>query len=495
MTFRQATHDEPTVFEHGRFWKDAEALKDLVDRIGDGIPDALLRKDLDLPSMTEGEVVRHFVKLSQMNHGVDTGFYPLGSCTMKYNPKVSERLAGLPGFTSLHPDQTDEEVQGALELMHRLEEQLCIIGGVDAVSLQPAAGAHGEFLGMLVARAYHESIGEGPEMDGTGRHEVIVPDTAHGTNPASAAMAGYDVVEIRSNEDGTVDLDALQAALGPSTAAFMLTNPNTLGIFEPDVERIAAMVHEAGALLYYDGANLNAIMGKTTPGAMGFDIVHFNLHKTFGTPHGGGGPGSGPVGVTSKLERFLPVPRIVKKDGLFRRDWDCPESVGKIHSYLGNFGILLRAHVYIELFGNDLEKVSEMAVLNSNYLAARLKEAYPMPFKELRKHEFVLSGSRLKECGARTIDLAKHLADEGFHPPTVYFPLIVDEAIMIEPTETESLETLDAFAETMIRFAGDDECKTMKDTPKMTSVQRVDEVKAAKEMVLTWDLRKDADNE
>ena len=444
------------------------------------VPEGMARSGICLPDIPEREVVKHYTNLSQRNYGLDNGIYPLGSCTMKYNPKYADQLASLSTVASVHPCQDESAMQGALELMFELERALCAISGMDAVTLQPAAGAHGEFTGMLLAKAYHK-------MNGQDRTEVIVPDAAHGTNPASAAMAGYDVIEIPSSKDGCVDLDALQAALSSKTAAFMITNPNTLGLFEPQIERIAAMVHDAGALLYYDGANFNAIMGRTSPGAMSFDIVHFNLHKTFATPHGGGGPGAGPVGVCSRLEPFLPLPRIVKDEGRFRLDFDRPDSIGKVRSFYGNFAVLVRAYAYILRHGGDgLKEVSVKAVLNANYLRSRLQGTFELPYGELRKHEFVLSGKKLAdEKGVRTLDLAKRLLDHGVMSPTVYFPLLVDEAIMIEPTETETKDTLDEFAQAMIEIAGED-ADTVKSAPSATSVARVDELFAAKELVLTW---------
>lgn len=423
-------------------------------------------------------MVKHFINLSQMNFGVDNGLYPLGSCTMKYNPKVCDEVASMRTVTDIHPLQDPVTIQGALKLMHELEQMLCEIGGLDAVSLQPAAGAQGEFTGMHLVRAFHEANRET-------RKEVIVPDTAHGTNPASAAMVGYDVLELPSKE-GCVDVEALKSAVSKDTAALMLTNPNTLGLFEKDVCEIAGILHDAGALLYYDGANLNAIMGKTSPGKMDFDIVHFNLHKTFATPHGGGGPGAGPVGVKERLEGFLPVPRIVKNGGAFALDYDKPKSVGKVRAFFGNFAVLVRAYTYIRLQGgNGLVSVSENAVLNSNYLKERMKGDFELPYGSLRKHEFVLSGKPLKAKGIRTIDFAKRLLDYGFHAPTIYFPLIVDEAIMIEPTETETKETLDRFADACKSIIAEDP-QLLHDAPHNTARRRLDEAKAARDMIFSW---------
>ena len=448
----------------------------------DTVPEAMRRMaPLPIPSISEPSVVRHYTLLSQMNFGVDSGMYPLGSCTMKYNPKVSETLAASPFMTRLHPRQPEESAQGILRIMYGLQMMLAEIGGVSEVSLQPAAGAHGEFLGMRLVRAYFDDIGEE-------RTQILLPDTSHGTNPASAVMAGYEVLEVPS-KDGTVDLDALEGAVSDKTAAFMLTNPNTLGIFEQDVLEIARILHDKGSLLYYDGANLNAIMGRVRPGDMDYDIVHFNLHKTFATPHGGGGPGSGPVGVNEKLAKYLPVPMVAKEEDVYYLDHSRPDSIGKVRGFYGNTAILLRAYAYIRLMGGDgLRRAAELAVLNSNYLAHRLKDHYPMPHRELRKHEFVISGRSLKEMGLRTLDVAKRLIDHGFHPPTVYFPLIVDEALMIEPTETESLRDLDAFADALLMIL--EEAKTdpdlLREAPHNAPVRRVDEVYGARNPVYKW---------
>ena len=421
-----------------------------------------------------------------MNYGIDSGIYPLGSCTMKYNPKICEQIASWDKFTNTHPYQDISTVQGNLQVLFELEKMLCEITGMDYFCLQPAAGAHGEFLGMLLTRAYHE------HKKDYERTEVILPDTAHGTNPASVTMAGYNLIEIQSNQDGTVDLESLENALSEKTACFMLTNPNTLGIFESDILEIQKMVHKAGSLLYYDGANMNAIMGKARPGDMGFDIVHLNLHKTFSTPHGGGGPGSGPVGVNIKLEKFLPVPRICKsRGGQYFLDYDALESIGKIKSYYGNFSVLLKAYIYIKMMGkNGLKEASEIAVLNSNYMKKKILDSkkYEMPYKQLRKHEFVLSCEKLKqEKNITAKDVAKRLMDHGLHPPTIYFPLIVKEALMIEPTETESKKDLDKYIETLIKIAGETP-EIVRNAPNTTSVKRVDEVGATKNQILTWDM-------
>jgi glycine cleavage system P protein (glycine dehydrogenase) subunit 2 len=435
-----------------------------------------------LPELTENQVVRHYTRLSQLNYGLDTGMIPLGSCTMKYNPRLCDEVAGWPEAAHLHPDQHPATIQGALRVMHELEEWLKEITGMDAVSLHGAAGSHGEFLGLLLVRAYHESRGEG-----AARTKVIVPDTAHGTNPASAAMAGYEVVEIPSTKDGTVDLEALQAAVGADTACLMLTNPNTLGIFEDQIQAIQKTVHDAGGLLYYDGANLNAILGIARPGDMGFDICHVNLHKTFAVPHGAGGPGGGPVGVKARLAPFLPVPRIRKAQTSYHLDYNAPQSIGKVREFYGNFVVHVRAYSYMLLLGGDgLKHAAEMAVLNANYLKQRLIGTYTMPFKSLRKHEFVLSATDLKrKRGIRALDIAKRLLDHGFYAPTVYFPHLVDEALMIEPTETESREELDAFAEALLAVAQEDPA-LVTSAPHETPVARIDDVWAAKNLVLTW---------
>ncbi len=470
MTYRQAVWDEPLLFE-----KRSEPAAPPSEGL---VPRALERPSLDLPNLREWEVVRHFTRLSEMSFGIDSGFYPLGSCTMKYNPKLNEELAALPQVTRAHPYQDPSSVQGCLRILYELQGMLATIGGMDAVTLQPAAGAQGEFTGLLLADAYHRDRGET-------RDEVLLPDTAHGTNFASAGMLGFKVVEVPSRE-GQVDLAALQKAAGQRTLALMLTNPNTLGIFESRVLEIADIVHGAGGLLYYDGANFNAILGKTNPGAMGFDIVHFNLHKTFTTPHGGGGPGVGPVGVRALLEPYLPVPQVVRAGDRYALDYDRPKSIGKVRAWYGSFGLLVRAYAYILAQGGDgLERVSERAVLNANYLMKRLSPHLEVPYAGLRKHEFVASGARLKERGLRTLDLAKRLMDYGFHPPTVYFPHLIDEAFMPEPTETESKETLDAFADAVAAILAEDP-EVVRTAPHNTSVSRVDEVRAAREPILSW---------
>lgn len=447
------------------------------------VPNKLLReKTLILPEVSEVDVIRHYTLLSKKNYGVDSGFYPLGSCTMKYNPKINEDMASNSHFTDIHPYEPETAVQGCLELMYELQGMLGEITGMDGFTLQPAAGAHGELTGLMIVKAYHESRGD------FGRNKIIVPDSAHGTNPASAAVADFKVIEIKSDEKGAVDLENLKAVLGADTAGLMLTNPSTLGLFEENIAEIARLVHEAGGLLYYDGANTNAIMGITRPGDMGFDVVHLNLHKTFSTPHGGGGPGSGPVGVKKDLIPFLPVPVIEKQQDKFILNYDKPQTIGKVKSFYGNFGILVRAYTYILTMGRDgLKRVSEMAVLNANYMKENLKDYY-FTLDKLCKHEFVLGGLKNPNHGITTLDVAKRLIDYGYHPPTIYFPLIIDSAIMIEPTESESLDTLEAFTEAMINIAkeAEDTPEMLKTAPHNTPVRRVDEVKAARNPVLRW---------
>lgn len=449
------------------------------------IPEEYLTdKELDFPEVSEVDVIRHFTNLSNKNYGVDTGFYPLGSCTMKYNPKINEETSRYDGFANLHPYQPEDCVQGALQLMYELDRALCEISGMDKMSLQPAAGAHGELTGVMVIKAYHEHNGDFK------RDKIIVPDSAHGTNPATAAMAGYKVIEIKSNKDGLVDIDALKAVVGEDTAGLMLTNPNTLGIFERQIKEIAQVVHDAGGLLYYDGANANAILGHVRPGDMGFDVVHFNLHKTFSTPHGGGGPGAGPIGVKKHLVDFLPVP-IVQKDGdRYYLDYNVPHTIGKVKDFFGHFGILVRAYTYILTMGRDgLKKASTMAVLNANYLAQKLKEYYDLPIDTVFKHEFVLGGLKDQLSEVTTLDVAKRLLDYGFHPPTVYFPLIINQAIMVEPTETESKETLDEFIEAMIKIAkeAEENPQLLKEAPHNTVVSRPDETRAARNPILKYE--------
>lgn len=434
-----------------------------------------------LPEVYEVDVIRHYTELSRRNFGIDNGFYPLGSCTMKYNPKINEDVARFSGFARIHPYQPEESIQGALELLFTLQNDIAALTGMDQVTLQPAAGAHGEWTGLMMIRAYHESRGDS-------RTKVIVPDSSHGTNPASATVAGLETITIPSNAYGHVDLEALRAAVGSDTAALMLTNPNTLGLFEAQIVEIARIVHDAGGLLYYDGANSNAIMGITRPGDMGFDVVHMNLHKTMSTPHGGGGPGAGPVGVKQFLAPFLPKPLVVQRqDGTFTFDHERPQSIGRVKSYYGNFGILVRAYTYIRTYGPEgLRRVSELAVLNANYMMHRLAPYFHVPYPGVCKHEFVISGKQLKAYGVRTLDVAKRLLDFGYHPPTIYFPLNVEECMMIEPTETESKETMDAFIDTMIQIMKEAEStpELLLNAPYTTTVRRLDETQAARKPVL-----------
>lgn len=456
-----------------------------VEKVDKLIPAKFIRKTAaQLPEVSELETMRHFVRLSHLNHSIDTGFYPLGSCTMKYNPKVNDAMAALEGFRELHPHQSEDQIQGALELLWNLEQFIAEVVGLPAVTFQPAAGAHGEFTGLLLIRAYFEAKGE------TKRTKVIVPDTAHGTNPATAALAGFDVVEIKSNERGLVDLKALKEAVGPDTAAIMLTNPNTLGLFEEEIVQAQKIVHEAGGLSYYDGANLNAIMGLVRPGDMGFDVCHLNLHKTFSTPHGGGGPGGCAVAAIEKLRPFFPKPVVVKKneDG-FAFDWDRPQSIGKIKGFYGNFGILVRAYAYALANGKEgLTQVSRDAILNANYLKALLKDTFEVPYLQNCMHEFVMSGTRQKARGVSTAHMAKRLLDFGVHAPTVYFPLVVPEAMMVEPTETESRETLDQFVEIMKTIDKEtiETPDVVKDAPHKTPVLKLDEALAARKPNLRW---------
>lgn len=452
------------------------------------IDEKFLRKTpLNLPQLSKLDVLRHYKELSDKNFCIEKGFYPLGSCTMKYNPKVNEMLANLEGFTNLHPLQDDEDSQGSLELMYKLQEVLKEITGMDAISLQPAAGAHGELAGMMIIKKYFEQ--ERFKLKGENRTKVIIPDSAHGTNPASANMCGFECVEIKSNEKGQVDIDALKAVLDKDVAAIMMTNPNTLGLYEENILEISRLMHENGSLLYYDGANFNAIMGYTNPKLMGFDVVHINLHKTFSTPHGGGGPGSGPIGVVEKLKDFLPVPVIGGKcDGTYYRDYDLKYSIGKVKAFYGNFGVLVRAYAYILMMGKSLKTVSEDAVLNANYLKEKLKGVYDLPYDYPCMHEFVLSGEIQKEQGASTLWIAKRLMDENTHPPTVYFPLIVHEAIMIEPTETENKQTLDEYVEAMLKIAREIEQSPDRalNSPQTAPVKKIDETLAARQPDLRY---------
>jgi glycine dehydrogenase subunit 2 len=479
---------QPTLFERSRPGRGGGKIphppKDALERLP---AEARRVAPPALPELSEGEVVRHYVNLSQLNHAIDTGFYPLGSCTMKFNPKLNEWAARLRGFAELHPMAPDSVAQGTLQLLWELEQALAEISGMRAVSLQPAAGAQGELTGILMIRAYHRERGDDE------RTEVLVPDSSHGTNPATASMAGYTTVTIPSAPDGGVDLERFTAALGPRTAAVMITNPSTLGLFERRIGELLEAVHAAGALAYMDGANLNAILGRFRPGEAGFDVMHFNVHKTFSTPHGGGGPGAGPVGVGERLLPYLPSPRVLRTDdGAFRleTDGERPTSIGRMRSFVGNTGVLVRAYAYIRAHGAEgLAEVSNDAVLAANYLKHRLSGSYDLPYDRPCKHEFVASATSIKQrSGVRTLDIAKRLIDHGFHPPTIYFPLIVDEGMLIEPTETESVETLDAFADALIAIAEEalTDPEVIKTAPHTTPVRRLDEATAARQPNLRW---------
>jgi glycine dehydrogenase subunit 2 len=479
---------EPLIFEKSRSGRRAFSFPplDVPERpLEELIPQQYLRTEPpELPEVSELELVRHYTRLSQLNYAIDIGFYPLGSCTMKYNPKLNEAVAALEGFQHAHPWQPEDTLQGALRLMYELGEMLKCIVGLPGVSLQPAAGAHGELTGVLMIRAYFQHRGELQR-----RRKVLIPDSAHGTNPASAAIAGFEVVTIRSNEHGRIDCRELERHLGDDVAALMLTNPNTLGIFEREILLVERLVHESGALLYMDGANLNALVGLVRPGDMGVDCVHINLHKTFSTPHGGGGPGAGPVCVAESLLPYLPVPRIVYRNGRYELDEDAPHSIGRVHSFFGNFSIFVRAYAYIRMLGAEgLRRVSHDAVLNANYLLSRLRGVYEQPYPETPMHEFVLSAAHLKRFGVRTMDIAKRLLDYGFHAPTVYFPLIVPEALLIEPTETETRETLDAFADALIAIAQEaqQQPEVLRSAPHRTPVRRLNDALAARRLDVAW---------
>jgi glycine dehydrogenase subunit 2 len=437
-----------------------------------------------LPELAEPEVLRHFTELSTRNFGIDTGFYPLGSCTMKYNPRINERVVGLPGFASLHPLADEDAAQGALELEWELQEILREVSGLDAVSLQPAAGSQGELTGLMLFRAYFADRGEGEQ-----RRKIVIPDTAHGTNPASVTMAGYELTPVKTDRRGNIDVEDLRGKVDEHTAGLMLTNPSTLGLFDENIGQIRDIFHGAGALMYYDGANLNAVCGISRPGDMGFDVVHINLHKTFSQPHGGGGPGGGPIAVRASLEQYLPVPLVVRDRDRFRLDYDRPKSIGKVRAFTGPFGVFVRSYAFMRAWGPALREMSEIAVLNANYMLARLKEAYDLPFDRLCMHEFVLSARSLKrDHGIAATDVAKRLMDYGFHPPTVYFPLIVPEALMIEPTETEAKETLDAFCDAMLEIAREaaEEPEVIREAPHNRPVRRLDEVRAARQPVVKY---------
>ncbi|HDK7155225.1 TPA: aminomethyl-transferring glycine dehydrogenase subunit GcvPB [Clostridium botulinum] len=448
------------------------------------LPKNLLREDeIELPEVSEVDVVRHYTALSNKNYTVDNGFYPLGSCTMKYNPKINEDIAALSGFSKIHPLQDENISQGALELMYDLKTKLCEITGLYDFTLQPAAGAHGEYTGLLIIKAYHEKRGD------TKRTKIIVPDSAHGTNPASASVAGFDIVEIKSGEDGRVSIEELKKVLNDEIAGLMLTNPSTLGLFEKDIKLISELVHEAGGLLYYDGANLNAIMGIARPGDMGFDVCHLNMHKTFSTPHGGGGPGSGPVGVKKHLAKFLPVPTVEKENDKFILDYNRPDSLGKIRSLYGNFGVMVKAYTYILTMGKEgLKSASHNAVLNANYIKESLRDYYNIGVDDVCKHEVILSTLKENPHHIATLDIAKRLIDYGVHPPTVYFPLIIEEALMIEPTESESKDTVDEFIDAMKKIAVEakENPELLHEAPVNAPVRRLDQVKAARKPILKW---------
>ena len=484
---RGLVYREPLIFERsvpGRSGASLPSAGVPETDPADEIPAELLRGPIEhFPSNSENEVVRHYVRLSQTNHSIDTGFYPLGSCTMKYNPKVNEWAARLPGFANAHPYLPPEQVQGVLELMWNLQNLLSEIGGFAATSLQPAAGAHGELAGLMIIRAYHL------DRHGTPRKKVLIPDSAHGTNPASAALLGYQAVELPSNEKGMLEPEVVARAMDEDVAALMVTNPNTLGIFETHIKEIAEIVHAKGGLVYGDGANMNAILGVARPGDLGIDVMHYNLHKTFSTPHGGGGPGAGPVSVTAALEPYLPRPVVVKEGDAFRLDFDRPKSIGKLRTFWGNFGTMVRAYTYIlELGREGLRRTAELAVLNAQYLRKLLEADWHVAYENPSLHEVIFTDRNLKETGVTTMDVAKALIDHGFHPPTVYFPLVVSGALMIEPTETESKETLEAFAAAMkaIYERAKTDPEGLKRAPEKPVVERLDEARAARKPVLRW---------
>ena len=478
---------EPLLFEISRPGRRGVELPECdvpISAVASYLPADAIRRNLSLPELSEPEVIRHFTHLSRLNYSTDSGFYPLGSCTMKYNPKLNEEAARLPGFARVHPDLPDTAVQGTLEVLYSMQQILAEIGGMDTVSLQPAAGAHGELLGLMLIKAYHEDHGQG------NRNIVLVPEAAHGTNPASAARCGYGTVTIRSDSRGRVDMEHLKTLLSSNVAALMLTNPNTLGLFEDDIAEICALIHQAGGLVYCDGANMNALVGRARPGDMGFDVMHFNLHKTFSSPHGGGGPGSGPVGVKAILEPYLPVPQVEKTGAAFVRDFSRPKSIGRIHGYYGSFLCILRSYAYIMYYGRErLAQISENAVLNANYIRVQLQNSFDVAYNELCMHECVFTAKRQqREHGVRALDIAKRLMDYGYHPPTIYFPLLVPEALMVEPTETESMETLDGFIAAMRLIAAEIESEPglVLSAPHDTVVRKLDEVTAARKPVLRW---------
>jgi glycine dehydrogenase subunit 2 len=478
---------EKLIFEKSKPGRKGYTMPELdvpVTDLKDSLPDKFIRKDQpELPEVSESEIARHFVRLSHLNYNIEEGFYPLGSCTMKYNPKVNEKTAALPGFTELHPCSEDKHSQGALKMMYELGDYLKTITGLQGVSLQPAAGSQGELTGILMMRAYHKERGDDK------RKIILIPDSAHGTNPASAVIGGFKTVEIKSNPDGRINLDDLKEKATEEVAGFMLTNPNTLGLFEKNIIEIEKVIHGCGGLMYMDGANMNAMLGITTPGDMGFDCVHLNLHKTFSTPHGGGGPGSGPVCVSDRLLPYLPLPKIEKAGDEYRIIREDKRSIGKIHSFFGNFGVFIRAYTYIRMLGADgLKAVSENAIINANYLFNLIKDKFETPFDEYCMHEFVISGDRQKEKGVTTKDMAKRLLDYGYHAPTIYFPLIVHEAMLVEPTETETVESIEYFADTMIRIAGEAEENpdVLTGAPQNTPVKRLDDALAARKLNIRW---------
>jgi len=477
---------EKLIFDYSESGKIGVSLPDLYSESKPAssiLPIELLReKELNLPEVSEPEVVRHFTNLSTMNHHVDKDFYPLGSCTMKYNPKINDILSNMPGFANVHPHQPSETIQGVLQILYEMEKYLCEITGMHSATLQPAAGAHGELTGVMIIKKYHESKGEH-------RKYILIPDSAHGTNPSSSHSSGFQAISLKSNEKGCIDIGDLKSKMNESVAGLMITNPNTLGLFEEEVEQIVYIIHNFDGIVYMDGANLNALLGIVRPGDMKFDITHMNLHKTFSTPHGGGGPGSGPIAVVEKLSRFLPVPRVVKVGTKFKLSYDYPDSIGKVMGLYGNFGVIVKAYVYLRMLGVEgLKSVSRNAILNANYLRVKLAEKYDIPYNRICMHEFVASGEKHKKLGIKTLDIAKRLLDYGFHAPTIYFPLIVHEAIMIEPTESESKETLDKFIDAMYKI--DEEAynnpEVLHTAPHNTPIRRLDELKANKELNVCW---------
>ena len=463
-------------YKHPELKVDKISLEGVIDR------EFLRTSHPDLPQVTENEVARHYTNLSSKNHHVDKDFYPLGSCTMKYNPKINEYIASMQEFLLAHPSQDESTIQGALEIIHRLERYLIDITGMSRATLQPVAGSQGEFVGLLIMRAYHKK-------KGSTKKSILIPETAHGTNPASVILAGFEVVQLKSDTRGRIDIDDLKEKISDDTAGLMLTQPNTLGLFEDQIEQISTLVHSVDGLMYMDGANLNALVGYVKPSDMGFDIVHINLHKTFSTPHGGGGPGAGPIAVVDKLVKFLPSPLINNDDGRFFQDYDMPDSIGRVHFCNGNFGILVRAYSYIRTLGRDgLLAMTKNAILNANYLKRKLEKKYLVPYSDGTMHEFVLSASNQKDRGVKALDIAKSLLDYGFHPPTIYFPMNVPEAMMIEPTESESLETLDRFADAMLEIDQeiDNDKEKILNAPYTTPVRRLDETGANRNLDIRW---------